>query len=108
MPGRTAAATDHRTSPGKGEDTRTPSHQADRIPARIAVGRTMRYRLIIRGSIPASSLAALEPLASRREERRTELEIEIRDDAHLYGVVELLERAGAGIESLAPMGTGIG
>lgn len=63
----------------------------------------MRYRLSIRGRIPASSLAALEPLASRVTASRTELEIEIRDDAHLYGVVELLERAGAGIESLSSM-----
>jgi hypothetical protein len=58
----------------------------------------MRYRFVLRGTVPEAALKPVEPVSVELQEARTKVEFEVRDDAHLQGVIELIHRLGAHVE----------
>jgi hypothetical protein len=69
----------------------------------------MRYRFLLRGDITASALRPVKPISCEVENGNTRVEVEVRDDAHLYGVLEAIQRLGAhvqGFQEVDPLQNG--
>lgn len=69
----------------------------------------MRYRFLLKGDIAASALRPVQPLSCEIENGNTRVDVEVLDDAHLYGVIEAIQRLGAhvkGFQEVGPSQTG--
>jgi hypothetical protein len=60
----------------------------------------MRYRFVLQGAISRAALKPAQPVSYEVRDDTTRLEIDVVDDAHLQGVIELLQRIGAHVEQL--------
>jgi hypothetical protein len=64
----------------------------------------MRYRFLLRGDITASALRPVQPISCEVENGNTRVEVEVQDDAHLYGVLEAIQRLGAHVQGFQEVG----
>jgi hypothetical protein len=60
----------------------------------------VRYRFVLQGAISAKALEPLQPVSSEAGASSTTIQIDVLDDAHLQGVIELLSRMGAHVEGM--------
>jgi hypothetical protein len=58
----------------------------------------VRYRFVLRGVISPKALGPLQPVSYGADGATTQIQVDVLDDAHLQGVIELLNRLGAHLE----------
>jgi hypothetical protein len=62
-------------------------------------GQRVRYRFVLSGVISPKALEPLQPVSYDADVASTQIQVDVLDDAHLQGVIELLNRLGAHLES---------
>ena len=67
-----------------------------------AGSRPVRYRIVVRGELRASTTGPLEGLSVRTEDGFSVITGEIIDQSQLFGVLNWLEARGVEIVSLSP------
>jgi hypothetical protein len=60
----------------------------------------VRYRFVLRGTISRKALEPLQPVSYEVGTSSTTVELDVLDDAHLQGAIELISRLGAHVEGL--------
>jgi hypothetical protein len=60
----------------------------------------VRYRFVLRGTISRKALEPLQPVSYEVDANSTTVELDVLDDAHLQGAIELIYRLGAHVEGL--------
>jgi hypothetical protein len=60
----------------------------------------VRYRFVLRGVISSKAVEPLQPVSYEVDEGSTVIQVDVLDDAHLKGIIELIYRLGAHLEGL--------
>lgn len=63
----------------------------------------MQYVFVLSGNLRTALEGALRPVSVLERDDSTEMTLEIRDTAELYGVLARMERMGLSIESFGPV-----
>jgi len=58
----------------------------------------LRYRFVLEGVHSLKALEPIHPTSHEVKEGSTVIEVDVVDDAHLQGVIELVYRLGAHVE----------
>lgn len=68
----------------------------------------MRYRFVVRGELGKMYATAFETATLNAANGLTAIELDVRDSAHLYGVIERVERLALELVCVQPVDSGEG